>query len=228
MVYYKTVKITLNLPRLAEVIIDVVLCHHGLLDWIVTNKGFFFISKFCLLLCYFLGIKQRLSIAFHPQTNGQTEQQYSIMEVYLQAFVNFEQNDWSRLLVIAKLAYNNPKNSSTSYTPFELNCGYYLCIFFEKNTDPHSQLKSADKLSAELRDLMTVYRENLHHAQELQKQAYDKGVKLSSYAPSNKVWLNSKYIKNKYNRKLEAKSFGPFRVLHPVGKQAYKLKLSKR
>ena len=75
---------------------------------------------------------------------------------------------------------------------------------------------------------MTVCRENLHHAQELQKRAHDKGVKPRSYAPGDKVWLNSKYIKTKQNRKLEAKFFGPFQVLHPVGKQAYKLELPKR
>ena len=40
--------------------------------------------------------------------------------------------------------------------------------------------------------------------------------------------MNSKYIKTKCNRKLEAKFFRPFRVLHPVGSQAYKLKLPKR
>ena len=57
---------------------------------------------------------------------------------------------------------------------------------------------------------MTVCRENLHHAQELQKRAHDKGVKPRSYAPGDKVWLNSKYIKTKQNRKLEAKFFGPF------------------
>ena len=72
---------------------------------------------------------------------------------------------------------------------------------------------------------MIVCCENLYHAQELQKQAHDKGVKTQSYAPDEKVWLNSKFIKTKRNRKLEAKFFGPFRVLHLVGKQAYKLEL---
>ena len=129
---------------------------------------------------------------------------------------------------MAEFAYNNAKNSSTGHTPFELNCGYHPRVSFEEDTDPRSRSKSADELSAELRDLMTVCQENLHYAQELQKQAHDKGVKPRSYAPGDKVWLNSKYIKIKRNRKLEAKFFRPFRVLHPVGKQAYKLELPKR
>ena len=75
---------------------------------------------------------------------------------------------------------------------------------------------------------MTVCWENLYHAQKLEKKIHDKGVKPRSYAPSDKVWLNNKYIKTKQNRKLEAKSFEPFQILHLVGKQAYKLELPKR
>ena len=65
---------------------------------------------------------------------------------------------------------------------------------------------------------MTVCWENFHHTQKLQKRAYDKGVKSRSYAPSNKVWLNTKYIKTKQNRKLEAKFFTSLQVLHLIGK----------
>ena len=75
---------------------------------------------------------------------------------------------------------------------------------------------------------MIVCRENLYHAQELQKRGHNKGVKPQSYTPGNKVWLNSKYIKTKRNQKLEAKFFGPFWILHPVGKQVYKLELPKK
>ena len=54
---------------------------------------------------------------------------------------------------------------------------------------------------------MTICRKNFYHAQELQKQAYNKGVKPKNYAPGNKVWLNNKYIKTKQKRKLKAKFF---------------------
>ena len=98
----------------------------------------------------------------------------------------------------------------------------------KEDVDFRSQSKSADKLLAELRELMIVCQENLHHAQELQKQAHNKGVKPWSYVPSEKVWLNSKYIKTKHNRKLEAKFFGPFQVLYLIGKQVYKLEFPKK
>ena len=150
------------------------------------------------------------------------------MEVYLRAFVNFEQNDWARLLSMADFTYNNAKNASIGHTLFELHCGYHPRMSYKEEVDPRSKSKSAHKLSAELRELMIVCRENLHHAQELQKRAHDKGVKPRSYAPGDKVWLNSKYIKTKQNQKLEAKFFGPFRVLHPVEKQAYKLELPRK
>ena len=93
MVHYKSVKITIDAPGLAEVIIDVVVCHHGLPDSIITDRGSLFNSKFWSSLCYFLGIKRRLSTAFYPQTDSQTERQNSTMEAYLRAFANFEQND---------------------------------------------------------------------------------------------------------------------------------------
>ena len=65
---------------------------------------------------------------------------------------------------------------------------------------------------------MIVCQENLYHAQELEKRAYDKEVKSRSYALGEIVWLNSKYIRTKCKRKLETKFFGLFQVLHPVGK----------
>ena len=137
MVYYKPIKITLNVSRLTKVIIHVVICHHRLSDSIITNRSSFFTSKFWSLLSYFFVIKQRLYTAFHPQTDSQTERQNSTMEAYLRAFVNFKQNDWARLSLIAEFAYNNGKNLSTGHTLVELNCGYHPRIFFEKDINSY-------------------------------------------------------------------------------------------
>ncbi len=177
-----------------------------------------FTSKFWSLLCYFLGIKKKLSTAFHPQTNGQTERQNSTMEAYLRAFVNWEQDNWAKLLPMAEFPYNNAKNASTGHTPFKLNCGYHPRVSFEEDVDPRSRSCSANELAEELRELMEVCCQNLLYAQELQKRAHDKRVKSRSYAPGEKVWLNSKYIKTKRNKKPESKFFEPFRVLHAVEK----------
>ena len=122
-VYYKPVKVTIDAPDLAEVIIDVVVRHHGLPDLIVINRGCLFTLKFWLLLCYFFGIKQRLYTTFQPQIDDQTERQNSIIEAYLWVFVNFEQNDLAQFFLMAKFAYNNAKNASTGHILFELNCG---------------------------------------------------------------------------------------------------------
>ena len=53
-------------------------------------------------------------------------------------------------------------------------------------------------------------------------------MKLWSYVSSKKFLLNSKYIKTKHNQKLKTKFFGPFLVLHLVGKHAYKLEFLKK
>ena len=119
---------------------------------------------------------------------------------------------------MAEFVYNNAKNASFGHTPFELNCGYYPQILYKDNINSRSKSKLADNLLAELRELMIICKKNLHHAQEFQKWAHDKGIKPRSYVPSDKVWLNNKYIKTKQNWKLEAKFFGLFQVLYPVGK----------
>ncbi len=87
-VHYKPVKVIINAPGLAEVIIDVVVYYHRVLELIVIDQGSLFTSKFWSMLCYFLEIKKKLFTTFYPQTNSQTKRQNSIIEAYLRAFVN--------------------------------------------------------------------------------------------------------------------------------------------
>lgn len=72
-----------------------------------------------------------LSTVFYPQMDRQIESQYSTIKTYLRIFVNWEQNNWARLLLIAEFAYNNAKNGSTSYTSYEHNCDHYSHVSFE-------------------------------------------------------------------------------------------------
>lgn len=46
MIYYKPIKITIDVPELAKIIIDVIIRHHGFLYLIVINKGFFLLWNY--------------------------------------------------------------------------------------------------------------------------------------------------------------------------------------
>lgn len=100
---------------------------------------------------------------------------------------------------MAEFLYNNAKNASTSHMLDELNCGYYPWVSYKEDINLCFKSKSANELLSKLQELMTICYENLQHIQKLQKQAHDKNTKLKNYAPSNKVWLNSKYFKIKQN-----------------------------
>ena len=69
-VHYMPIKVTIDAPGLTEVIINLVVRYHGFWDLIITIWGLLFTLKFLSLLCYFLGIKQSLFIAFYPQIDG--------------------------------------------------------------------------------------------------------------------------------------------------------------
>ena len=74
---------------------------------IVTNRGSLFTSRLWKQITEKSGIERRLSTAFHPQTDGQTQRTNAILEQYLRAYVNYQQDNWNELLPQAEFAYNN-------------------------------------------------------------------------------------------------------------------------
>lgn len=66
---YEPVKVTIDVSGLAEVIIDIVMCHYNISKSIIMDQSLLFTSNFWFSLYYFLDIKNRLSIVLHPQTN---------------------------------------------------------------------------------------------------------------------------------------------------------------
>ena len=65
MIYYKLIKISIDIPGFVKIIINNVVRYYGLLNFIITDQNLLFTLKFLFLQCYFLKIKQKLSIAFH-------------------------------------------------------------------------------------------------------------------------------------------------------------------
>ena len=44
-------------------------------------------------MCNSLGIKRRLSLVYHPETNGATERANQIIQPYLRAYTTFSQDN---------------------------------------------------------------------------------------------------------------------------------------
>lgn len=71
-------------------------------------------------------------MAFHPQTDGQTERVNAIMEQYVRAYCSYHQDDWKDLLPYAEFAYNNAESAMTKLLPFMANYGLNPRLDFER------------------------------------------------------------------------------------------------
>ena len=99
---------------------------HGLSESIVSDWGPQFAAGLTKELNRMLGIKTKLSMAFHPQTDGQTEHMNQELEQYLRFFVENRQKDWPEWLASAKFAVNNKTHTATKVSPFMANYGREL------------------------------------------------------------------------------------------------------
>ena len=91
---------------------------HGVPHKVVSDQGPQFVSQFMKEFYAMIGVKANLSTAFHPQTDGQTEQVNQEIEVYLRAYVDHLQDDWAEWLSTAEFALNNHEHSVTRQMPF--------------------------------------------------------------------------------------------------------------
>jgi len=64
---------------------------HGLLESIISDRGPQFAAGLMQELNRMLGIKSKLSMVFHPQTDGQTERVNQELEQYLRMFIDHRQ-----------------------------------------------------------------------------------------------------------------------------------------
>ena len=96
-----------------------------------------------------MGVQHKLSMAYHPQTDGQTEQLNQTLEQYLQNYVNYQQENWVELLPVVQLAYNTVKNATIGCTPFYANYSFEADV---KNV-PRGLQPIAQKANVKAEDL---------------------------------------------------------------------------
>ena len=94
---------------------------HRLLESIVSDRGPQFVAELTKELNRMLEIRTKLSIVFHSQMDGQTEQINQKLEQYLRFFIEHRQKDWLEWLVAAEFAINNKVHMVTKVSPFMAN-----------------------------------------------------------------------------------------------------------
>ena len=82
-----------------------------------------------------LGVNHKLSTAYHPETNGQTERMNRTLEMHLQSYVNKEQDNWVSLLPSMQFAINSAKSEATGVSPFYANYGYDPVAYRQPRAD---------------------------------------------------------------------------------------------
>ncbi|XP_070048995.1 uncharacterized protein [Nicotiana tomentosiformis] len=85
----------------------------------LADRGPQFTSHFWRAVQSELGTHIELSTAFHPQTDGQSEQTVQILEDMLRECVADFGGQWDQFLPLAEFAYNNSYQSSIEMAPFE-------------------------------------------------------------------------------------------------------------
>jgi len=202
--------------------------HHGLPADIISDRDSRFTSETWKEFLRLSEIRPRMSTAFHPQTDGQTERLNQTIEAYLRTFVNTEQDDWRRLLPMAEFAYNNSATTENGMSPFYANYGFHPVAVGTASTEP---LNPASTVYAHwMKAVHDEARKGLEEAQERMRRYTDPARKTPpAYQVGDLVMLNGRNIKTRCpSRKLDHKNQGPFQIEKIVSPLAVRLTLPRK
>jgi hypothetical protein len=200
--------------------------NHGLPSSIVSDRGPQFASQVMRDLCKRLGIQPKLSTAFHPQTDGQTERMNRDLQQYLRLFTAEKQDEWVDWLPLAQFSYNTKKQASTQKSPFEVTRSYVPRMGFEQRI---TKAPAAEKFTSIMQNTLAQTKANLEKAQDQMKAQADKHRSIApKYQIGDKVWLSTDSLKvTRASKKLTERWLGPYDITKTVGDNAVKLHLPK-
>ncbi len=219
---------SLEALHLAKLMIQHVFRAHGLPDSIVSDRGSQFTSPIWAISCQLLGIRRKLSTAYHPETDGQSERMIQDTEQKLRQLVNFAQNDWPDWLPITEFSMNNQMNEATRMSPFFATRGFHPRMGVEPVNDNEESQEPTERpraIDTEMKLIIDDLRANLSLTKQLMEDR-SSATPSPRYQVGDKVWLSTKNMRTKRPcRKLDDKWVGPLTIKRVINGRAYELDL---
>lgn len=215
---------TVTAPQTAQLFVDNVLRHgYGVPTSLVSDRDPRFTGHFWTALQQLLGTKLRMSTAYHPETDGQTENANKTIKQVLRACVNDRQDDWDDHLSLVEFAINSSVSPTTGYSPFFLNNGREPRLPWSlDNPTPPGRSEAADAFVRRMRVVLADSRRHIVVAQSRQVVAANRHRRHHNFKLGDLVWLSS----STFNvTKLAPRFLGPFPIVQCVSPVAMRLRL---
>jgi hypothetical protein len=214
--------------QLAYVFHRYVVADHSVLEEVISDRDKLFTSKFWAALAAYIGMKRKLTTAFHPQTNGGNERMNQVVEAYLRCYVNYEQNNWVPLLPIAQFSYNSSVTETTQISLFRANYRYEISAFNEPYQTSIDN-EAGRFLVNDLRSLHKELVEQLKFVAERNASYYNKKRSQElTLKERDKVYLDRRNIRTKQlSDKLDNKKLSLFKIKAVKRRLNYELSLLK-
>jgi hypothetical protein len=216
---------TINAEGTIKLYIDNVFIQYGLPDVIISDRGPQFASNVFNGIFDAIGVKHRMSTAYHPQTDGQTEHYNQELEAYLCIYCAYKPDEWSNKLSLAQFAHNARTHEAIKQSPFQLMYGTKPVALPEVSEKTNSPVAN-DRINQ-----LYKSREEALAAHDLARVKMMERTtnRTKPFKVNDQVWLESKNLKIPYqSRKLTPKQEGPFKIKEVLGPVTYQLTLLKQ
>ncbi|GJX47387.1 putative reverse transcriptase domain-containing protein [Tanacetum coccineum] len=108
-----------KMDRLARLYLNEIVAMHGLSISIILDRDSRFTSRFWQTMQEVLGTRLDMNMAYHPQTDSQSERTIQTLEDMLRACILDFEGSWDVHLPLVDFLYNNSYHSSVRCVPFE-------------------------------------------------------------------------------------------------------------